>query len=107
MRPIRPAIPKAAMEGDRLTAPFGLLVEVEEAAEEPFVVAEDPPEFAAVVEAADESVVPVEAAAPPEAPTVTAVLRQLESEPGRIVNEDEKAVTPVLSFRAILKFVLA
>jgi hypothetical protein len=71
------------------------------------------------VEAADESVVPVEAAAPPEAPTVTAVLRQLllnfsvqvlrfnshtylESVLGRIVNEDEKAVTPVLSFRAIL-----
>jgi len=101
MRPMKPAIPKAPTEGDRAAAPFGLLVEEAEA---PFVVAEDPPELDAVVEAADES---VEGAGAPEGPTVTAVLRQLESELGRTVKEDEKAVTPVLSFRAILKFVLA
>jgi hypothetical protein len=99
-----PAMPKAPSELGRLAAPV-----VGEEAEAPFVVLVAAG-TAEVVPVAVEVPVEVEEEATVEAPvptTPTAVLRQLESELGRTVNDDENARAPVLSLSTMVKIVLA
>jgi hypothetical protein len=104
MIPTSPAMPSDPTKAEWLAAPLALGVEVPE--EPCVVVVADPPEAAAApVEEAPEA--PVEALAAPEPLTETAAVRQLVSVPGRTVNKDEKARAPLLSLRAMLKFVLA
>jgi len=130
MRPINPATPNALIE-EPLLAELDLFAEPEGAAA-PLddLLALDPPaaaglealELAAagvdaaagvvtivaaagVVVAAPPAAGVVAAAAPDDPPSVTAVFRQLESGPDWMVSISEKAVAPVLSFKAIEKVV--